>query len=60
MLSPDVLMEILRYSQVYNIGIEITRVVGPRITLQNTKSKIKEKEDLKKAKLCYCTGWEQS
>lgn len=49
MLSPDVLMEILRYSQVYNIGIEITWVVGrgSRYRIQKARSnkkKIKKKQ----------------
>lgn len=71
MISPDILMEILHYSQVYNIGIEITWIVGrgSRYRIQKASSNKKEeggkkqknqKTQTPKPNLCYCTGWEQS
>lgn len=44
MISPDILMEILHYSQVYNIGIEITWTVGrgSRYRIQKASSNKKE------------------
>lgn len=48
MLSPDVLMEILHYSQVYNIGIEITWVVGRGSRYRIQKARSNKKKILKK------------
>lgn len=58
MISPDILMEILHYNQVYNICIEITWVVGRGSHYRIQKASSNKKEKKTKPLLLYRLGAE--